>query len=193
MAKLIIDNANPHYPLIKQLYNQLNDLSGRCLKLDSTIKQTENHSFAFEVHLFSTRCLSLAGYISQIEKTFSSLQGAINKKLPDLLIKHECELFVGQFNALLQLVKGLEKGEAELLYNSYSTPKELIYQQLQKQYQYEKRLLDMIGQQEELLVVSEPAQKSYIKEKIEALKIRYQKCNSFTQKLEFKFEESNDE
>ena len=126
-------------------------------------------------------------------KTFNSLQEAIKKQLPEPLIKHECEHFVGQFQVLLQLVQGLERGEADLLYKSYSSPKEQIYQQLQKQYQYEHRLLNMISEQEEILANSGSQEKSYIKEKIEALKIRYQKCNTFTQKLEFKLEDIKDE
>ncbi len=193
MAELKQSELSSYHLLLKQLKDQLCDLSKRCVKLDSKIKQTENHCFVFEIHLFSKRSLSLAGYIKQMEKTFNSLQDAINKELPEVLIKHECELFVGQFHVLLQLVQGLEKGEADLLYKSYSSPKEQIYQQLQKQYQYEHRLLNMISEQEEILAGSESAQKSYIKEKIEALKIRYQKCNTFTQKLEFKLEDIKDE
>ena len=182
-----------YHQLLKKLEDQLDDLSRRCVQLDSSIKQTENHCFVFEIHLFSKRSLSLGGYIEQITKTFSSLQDAIKKQLPEPLIKHECELFVGQFQVLLKLVQGLEKGEAELLYKSYSSPKEQIYQHLQKQYQYEHRLLNMISEQEELLTNSNSQQRSYIKEKIAALKIRYQKCNTFTQKLEFKLEDISDE
>ena len=54
-------------------------------------------------------------------------------------------------------------------------------------------MLNMISEQEDLLLNSAPQEKSYIKEKIAALKIRYQKCNNFTQKLEFKLEEISDE
>ncbi|WP_028862908.1 primosomal replication protein [Psychromonas aquimarina] len=181
-----------NFPL-QQLQEQLTDLSSRCTKLDAVIQQTENRCFVFEVHLFGKRCLTLCGYIEQINNTFSSLENAVCKNRPEILIKHECEQFIAQYHALQQLVQGLEKGEAELLYKSYSSPKEKIYQQLQKQAQYEHRLLNMIAEQEELLITSSYAQKAYIKEKIEALKIRYQKCNAFTQKLEFQLEEISDE
>lgn len=193
MAKLIDNEIPAYHLLLKQLKNQLNDLSQRCARLDDSIKQTENHCFVFEVHLFPQRSLSLAGYIEQISKTFTSLQEAIKKQLPELLIKHECQLFVGQFQVLLQLVQGLERGEADLLYKSYSSPKEQIYQHLQKQYQYEHRLLNMISEQEELFASSGSQERVYIKEKIAALKIRYQKCNTFTQQLEFKLEDIQDE
>lgn len=182
-----------YHALLKQLQDQLDDLRQRCAKLDAAIKQTENHCFAFEVHLFQKRSLSLGGYIEQISRTFRSLQEAISKQLPESLIKYECQLFIGQFQVLLQLVQGLERGEAELLYKSYSSPKEQIYQHLQKQYDYEQRLLTMIAEQEELLPDSGSANRAYIKEKIAALKVRYQKCNAFTQKLEFKLEEISDE
>ncbi len=181
-----------NFPL-KKLQEQLADLSGRCTKLDAAIQQTENRCFVFEVHLFSKRSLTLCGYIKQINKTFSSLQNAVSKNRPEILIKHECEQFIAQYHVLLQLVQGLEKGDAELLYKSYSSPKEKIYQQLQKQAQYEHRLLNMIAEQQELLVNSSYQHKAYIKEKIEALKVRYQKCNTFTQKLEFQLEEISDE
>ena len=90
-------------------------------------------------------------------------------------------------------MQGLEKGEAELLYKSYSSPKEQVYQQLQKQYGYEHRLLNMISEQEDLLLSCAVENSAYIKEKIAALKKRYQKCNAFTQKLEFKLDEIEDE
>ena len=179
--------------LVAQLRTQLNELSLRCQQLDNTIKQTENHCFVFEVHIFSKRSLSLTGYIEQMQQTLNSLQEAINKQLPELLIQHECELFISQFHVLLKLVQGLEKGQATRLYKSYSVPKEQIFQQLQKQYQYEHRLLEMISEQEEILARGDTGQNSYIKEKIAALKIRYQKCNTFTQKLEFKLEENKDD
>ena len=193
MAKLMHNELQAYRQLLKQLKDQLDDLSRRCSQLDGTVKQTENHCFVFEVHLFPKRSLSLGGYIEQITKTFNSLQEAINKQLSEPLIKHECELFVGQFQVLLKLVQGLEKGDAKLLYKSYSSPKEQIYQHLQKQYEYEHRLLNMISEQEDLLLNCRYQDKPYIKEKIAALKIRYQKCNNFTQKLEFKLEEIADE
>ncbi|WP_369434408.1 primosomal replication protein PriC [Psychromonas sp. MME1] len=100
---------------------------------------------------------------------------------------------MAQFQVLLQLVQGLEQGQAKLLYHSYSKPKEQIYQQLQKQYHYEHRLLTMISEQEDRLLATENDDKYYIKEKIAALKVRYQKCNTYTQHLEFKLDEIKDD
>ena len=51
----------------------------------------------------------------------------------------------------------------------------------------------MISEQEDLLLTTNTASKSYIKEKIAALKVRYQKCNTFTQKIEFQLEDISDE
>jgi primosomal replication protein N'' len=51
----------------------------------------------------------------------------------------------------------------------------------------------MIAEQEEILASNEQCDRAYIKQKIEALKIRFHKCNTFTQKLEFQLEEINDE
>jgi len=193
MTQLNNNQAGAYALLLQKLKEQLDELSKRCTLLDASIKQTENHCFVFEVHIFPKRCLTLAGYSKQMENTFNSLQEAITKQRPETLIKHECERYIGQYHALLQLVQGLEKGEAKLLYKSYSSQKEQIYQQLQKQYQYENRLLNMISEQQELQENSGLTDKSYIKEKIAALKIRYQKCNTFTQKLEFKLEDIQDE
>ncbi|MGB5444421.1 MAG: primosomal replication protein [Psychromonas sp.] len=178
---------------IRQLQQQVNDLSARCKELDQKIQQTENRCFVFEAHIFQKRCLTLCGYLEQIENTLQSLHNALDKKLPEALIAFECEHFVSQFQVLLQLVQSLEKGQAELLYKSYSSIKENIYQQLQKQYHYEERLLNMIAEQEELLVDAPVQLKIVIKEKIEVLKIRYQKCNTYTQKLEFQLKDISDE
>ncbi|WP_372880703.1 primosomal replication protein [Psychromonas sp.] len=188
MAKLSSINVP-----ISKLRQQLDELKTRCRQLDQKIQQTENRCFVFEVHIFPKRSLTLCGYIEQLENTLLSLHNVLDKKLPEALIAFECELFVSQFQLLLQLVQNLEKGQAELLYKSYSSVKEDIYQQLQKQYHYEERLLNMIAEQEELIINSPAWQKVPIKEKIEALKIRYQKCNTYTQKLEFKLEEISDE
>ena len=193
MAKLTTKLSLSDQRLLKQLSDQLNDLSERCIKLDASTKQSENHCFVFAVHLFPKRYLTLGGYIDHIKNTFNSLKKTIVKQRSELLIKHECELFLKQFQVLLKLVQGLEKGNAKLLYKSYSSLKEEIYQHLQKQYQYEHRLLNMISEQEELLQGNAVQNGAYIKEKIAALKVRYQKCNTFTQKLEFQLEDIQDE
>ncbi|GLS91689.1 hypothetical protein GCM10007916_27580 [Psychromonas marina] len=186
MAQL--DNAS-----ILQLRGQLTALQARCIKIDLQLTQTENRCFVFEAHQFSKRSLTLIGYFNQVEKTLNSLQNSIDNKRQELLIKIECEQFVNQFQLLMQLVQSIEKGKAALLYKSYSSPKEKIFQQLKKQSEYEHRLLTMIAEQEELLSSGEECNRSYTKEKIEALKIRFHKCNTFTQKLEFQLEEINDE
>lgn len=188
MAKLSSTNVPT-----AQLEQQLKQLSERSKVLDESIQQTENKCFVFEVHVFPQRCLTLYGYIVQLQNTLQSLQHALDKKLPDALVEFKCDLFVNQFQVLLQLVQSLEKGQAEILYKSYSSIKENIYQHLQKQYHYEQRLLNMTAQQEELMVGSDAQQKIVIKEKIEVLKVRYQKCNTYTQKLEFKLQDISDE
>lgn len=193
MARLVKNNVASHQRLLQQLKEQLDDLSTRCQELDNSVKQTENNCFVFEVHLFPKRCLSLAGYIEQITNTYHSLNKAAGNNMNETVFKIECERYIGQFQVLLNLVQRLEQGDAKLLYKSYSSVKENLFQKLQKQYQYEHRLLNMIGEQEELYIKSEQDAQPYIKEKIAALKIRYQKCNTFTQKLEFQMEEIQDE
>ncbi|PKF60688.1 primosomal protein [Psychromonas sp. psych-6C06] len=178
---------------IAPLKVQLKALKVRCQQIDSQLTQTENRCFVFEAHQFSKRSLTLLGYLEQIEQTLRSLQTSIDKNRPDLLIKIECEQFVIQFQLLLQLVQSIEQGKGDLLYKSYSSPKEKIFQQLQKQSEYEHRLLTMIAEQEEILASDPNCERGYIKEKIEALKVRFHKCNTFTQKLEFQLEEINDE
>lgn len=178
---------------ITQLRKQLNELKPRCVRIDAQITQTENRCFVFEAHQFPKRSLTLVGYFNQIAKTLDSLQDSLVKKRQEILIKIECEQFVTQFQLLLQLVQSIENGKASLLYKSYSSQKEKIFQQLQKQSEYEHRLLTMIAEQEEILASGEQCDRSYVKEKIDALKIRFQKCNTFTQKLEFQLEEINDE
>jgi len=178
---------------IDQLRSQLSALKVRCLKIDSELTQTENRCFVFEAHQFSKRSLTLLGYFNQLENTLNSLQASIEKDRQALLIKLECEQFVTQFQLLMQLVQSIENGKAALLYKSYSSPKEKIFQQLKKQAEYEHRLLAMIAEQEELLASGAPCDRAYTKEKIDALKVRFHKCNTFTQKLEFQLEEINDE
>lgn len=178
---------------IRQLKTQLAALETRCTQIDARLTQTENRCFVFEAHQFSKRSLTLMGYFTQLNATFESLQGSLAKQRQEMLIKIACEKFVNQFQLLIQLVQSIEKGKADLLYKSYSSPKEKIYQQLQKQADYEHRLLAMIAEQEELLASGAPCDRAYTKEKIEALKVRFQKCNSFTQKLEFQLEEIDNE
>ena len=185
--------ALKYQSLLDQLKTALDDLHVRCCQLDKTTKQTENRHFAFEVHIFNKQSLSLQGYFDQLEKTYHSLSETIEKKMSEDIIKHESELLVAQFQLLLQLVNGLEKGDATVLYQSYSPIKEKIYQHLKKQYQYEKRLIAMISEQEELIKTQFGDQLIYAKEKLEALKVRFQKCNTFTQKLEFQLEDLDDE
>lgn len=178
---------------IKQLELQLSALKTRCIQIDKQLTQTENRCFVFEAHQFSKRSLTLLGYLEQIEKTLTSLKSSVEKNRAELLISIECEQFVTQFQLLLQLAQSIENGKGALLYKSYSSQKEKIFQQLKKQSEYEHRLLSMIAEQEELLADDPSCDRAYTKEKIEALKIRFQKCNSFTQKLEFQLEEIDDE
>ncbi|WP_094751991.1 primosomal replication protein [Psychromonas sp. CD1] len=179
--------------LLTQLEQQLSQLAQRCQPLDAKIKQTENHYFAFEVHVFNKASLTLQGYIKQMQSTLVNLDDIINKSLPETLINIECARFIEQYQLLLQLVICIEKGEEKKLYKSYSTPKEKLYQQLKKQHHYEKRLLTMIAEQEEALAMQVKSETYALKYKIDALKIRYEKCNTFTQHLEFKIEAMFDE
>jgi len=178
---------------IAPLKKQLSSLKLRCTKIDAELKQTENRCFVFEAHQFSKRSLTLMGYLNQVEQTLNTLIASIDKNRSELLIKIECEQFVTQFQLLLQLVQSIENGKGSLLYKSYSSPKEKIFQQLKKQSEYEHRLLAMIAEQEEILADDSQCDRTYVKEKIDALKIRFQKCNSFTQKLEFQLEDLEDE
>ncbi|MCK5820097.1 MAG: primosomal replication protein [Psychromonas sp.] len=182
-----------YQPLLDQLKKPLHDLQLRCTQLDKTVKQTENHFFAFGVHHFNKQSLTLQGYFQQVDKTYQSFVSCVQKKMNDATIKYESERFISQFKMLLQLIKELEKGNATVLYQSYSPIKEKIYQQLHKQYQYEHRLIAMRAEQEELIIQQFGDKLIYTKEKIQALKIRLQKCNTFTQKLEFQLEALNDE
>jgi len=182
-----------YQPLLDQLKTSLSSLQLRCTQLDKTVKQTENHFFAFSVHLFNKQSLTLQGYFQQVDKTYHTFIDCLQKKMNDKIIKHESELLICQFQLLLQLVKDLEKGKAPFLYQSYSQVKEKIYQHLRKQYTYEKRLISMRAEQEELIKEHCGDELIYTKEKIQALKIRLEKCNTFTQKLEFQLEALNNE
>ncbi|KPU83450.1 primosomal protein [Psychromonas sp. PRT-SC03] len=184
---------NNYQVLLQKLAQQLQQLTQRCQPLDAHLKQTENHYFAFEIHLFNKPSLTLQGYIKQMQSTLTNLHNIIHKHLPDSLISIECERFIAQYQLLLQLVICIEKGEEKKLYKSYSAPKEKLFQQLKKQYNYEMRLLDMIAEQEEALATKTHIDTQAIKYKIDALKIRYQKCNAFTQNLEFRLEAMQDE
>lgn len=178
---------------LKHLQLQLTQLTTSCELWDQKIKQTENRCFKFEQHVFMENSLTLVGFAAQIQSTLNSVDNSILKKLPNELIEHECMLFSTQFNALYKLVQGLEKGKADVLFKTYSNQKERIFQHLQKQYSYENRLLNMISIEEELLLNAPKNKDFHYRERIDALKIRYQKCNTFTQKLEFQLEADIDE
>jgi len=181
------------HQFLAQLSTQLSEIKNRCEVLDKSIKQSENHHFAFDNHIFQQRCLRLMGYYDQVKSTISQIESALNNKMDSTIIEYECGLFVEQFQLLLGLINALEKGDANKLYHSYSPVKEQLYQKLQQQYKYEKRLLEMIAIEEEKMKGLYAEARIYCQEKIEALKIRFQKCNSYTQKIEFQFEDLNDE
>lgn len=170
------------------LSEQLTVLNKRCIEWDKKLTLNENKSFRFEARLFATSSLTLSGYYDQLQGTFSHLEYVINKSMGNRIINYECEKFVNQFSALLNIVNQLDAGKAEGLYKRYSTQQEKVYQQLQRQYDYEKRLLSMIDTEINLYQDAADDQKIHHKMRVTALKDRYQKCNEFTQHLEFKME-----
>lgn len=173
---------------LNALSEQLETLGERCQQWDNKVTLTENKSFRFEVHLFGTSSLTLAGYYQQIQSTFEHLKYVITKEMGNTIINYECERFVNQFSALLNIVNQLDAGKAEALYKRYSTQQEKVYVQLQRQYQYEKRLLTMIDEENSLYQQATNVHKEIHKSRVSTLKERYQKCNEFTQSLEFKME-----
>ncbi|TEW56081.1 primosomal protein [Psychromonas sp. RZ22] len=173
---------------LNALSEQLDALTVRCQQWDQKITLTENKSFRFEVHLFTTSSLTLSGYCQQIHHTFAHLKHVTSKNMDNVIVQYECERFINQFSALLNIVNQLDAGKAEGLYKRYSTQQEKVYQQLQRQYQYEQRLLTMISEENILYQNATTMNKSTHKARISALKKRYQKCNEFTQSLEFKME-----
>jgi len=174
---------------LSALSSQLSALIQRCQDWDKKITLTENKSFRFEVHLFTKSSLTLSGYYQQVQTTLAHLEYVINKEMGTMIINHECEKFVNQFSALLNIVNQLDAGKAEGLYKRYSTQQEEVYQHLQRQYEYEKRLLKMIDEENTLYQQSTGDEKINHKIRVSALKERYQKCNEFTQSLEFKMED----
>jgi len=170
------------------LDNQLKALHLRCQEWDRKITLTENKSFKFEVHLFKQSSLTLTGYSEQLSNTLTHLRYVISNNMGETIINYECEQFVNQFSALLNIVNQLDAGKAEGLYKRYSTQQEKVYQQLQRQYQYEKRLLTMIDEENTLYEAAALAHKEIHRSRVNVLKERYQKCNEFTQSLEFKMD-----
>ena len=170
------------------LDEQVNALHLRCQEWDNKITLTDNKSFQFEVHLFKKSSLTLSGYGEQLAKTLLHLRYVINHNMGETIINYECEQFVNQFSALLNIVNQLDAGKAEGLYKRYSTQQEKVFQQLQRQYQYEKRLLSMIDEENMLYEAASLTHKEIHRSRINVLKERYQKCNEFTQSLEFKMD-----
>lgn len=173
---------------LNTLSEQLATLTTRCQQWDQKIKLTENKAFRFEVHLFAQGSLSLLGYCKQIQTTLDQLTYVITHNMGTLIINYECEKFVNQFSALLKIVNHLDKGNADILYKRYSSQQEEVYQHLQRQYEYEKRLLKMIDEENTLYQQASGDDKINHKIRVSALKERYQKCNEYTQSLEFKME-----
>lgn len=173
---------------LQALTEQLVTLTARCQDWDNKIRLTENKSFRFEVHLFNKSSLTLSGYCEQVQSTLSHLTYVTTKNMDAVIINYECEKFINQFSALLNIVNQLDAGKAEVLYKRYSTEQEKVYQHLQRQYQYEKRLLVMIDEENVIYQQANRADKAHHKARVSALKERYQKCNEYTQSLEFKME-----
>jgi primosomal replication protein N'' len=178
---------------LNALSEQLKTLTTRCQQWDKKIKLTDNKAFRFEVHLFSKASLTLEGYSEQIQKTLSQLKYVLDKKMGNVIINYECDKFINQFSALFKIINHLDAGKAEILYKRYSAQQEEVYQQLQRQYEYEKRLLTMIDEENSLYQQAIGDDKINHKIRVSALKERYQKCNEYTQVLEFKMEGLNNE
>lgn len=187
MAQLVDSNY------INKLGQALAQLKYRCVEWDKQLTLTENRSFQFEIHLFNTSSLTLMGYFEQLQATFEHLQYCLKQQMQEIIVSYECERLVNQFSALLNIVNHLDSGNADVLYKRYSTEQEAVYQQLQKQYQYEKRLLTMIDEENTLYQQAANSQKEIHKARALALKGRYQKCNEYTQTLEFKMESLTNE
>ena len=111
---------------LSALSEQLATLSLRCREWDNKITLSENKSFRFEVHLFNTSSLTLSGYCQQIQTTFEHLKHVITKEMGNTIINYECEKFINQFSALLNIVNQLDAGKAEGLYKRYSTQQEKV-------------------------------------------------------------------
>jgi len=173
---------------LKALSEQLSMLRTRCQAWDKKITLTDNKSFRFEAHLFPKSSLTLTGYIEQLQATLATLNYASNKKMGNEMINYECEKFINQFSALLNIVNHLDVDKADIFYKRYSTEQEKVYQHLQRQYEYEKRLLKMINEENDLYEMAPTNHKATHKARISVLKERYQKCNEYTQSLEFKME-----
>jgi len=178
---------------ITALTTQLNALTARCIAWDKKITLSENKAFRFEVHLFQKSSLTLIGYCEQVQQTLNYLQYTVSKEMEPHIVNYECEKFVNQFTAILNIVNHLDSGNAEGLYQRYSTQQEKVYQHLQRQYQYEKRLLTMIDEENTLYEQTNNEHKKVHKARVAALKERYQKCNEYTQVLEFKMESLSNE
>ena len=184
----LVDQKN-----LNALTEQLTLLTKRCQQWDNKITLTDNKSFRFEVHLFTYNSLTLLGYSEQIQATLTHLKYVIDKNMGSTIFNFECEKLVNQFSAILNIVNHLDAGKAEGLYKRYSTPQEKVYQHLQRQYQYEKRLLIMIDEENILYQNANSQHKITHKIRVAALKERYQKCNEYTQTLEFKMESLNND
>jgi len=178
---------------LNALNEQLTTLTKRCEAWDKQITLSENKAFRFEVHLFQKSSLTLLGYCQQIQSTLAQLNYAVKRDMDKLIINHECESFVNQFSAILNIVNHLDEGNAEVLYKRYSSQQEVVYQHLQRQYEYEKRLLAMIDEENTRYQKATQENKLNHKLRVNALKERYQKCNEYTQSLEFKMEALNNE
>ncbi|MFO6421989.1 primosomal replication protein PriC [Motilimonas sp. KMU-193] len=179
---------------ISQLMQRINQLKQQCEHLDNRLTAKQREHFHFNKNLFAKPEKSLTGYCLQVEKKIIDLQQAIENKVSSQLINHRCEALTDQFSALLKLVSQAEQGNGHIFSHHPSQQEKQLYQKLQKQYEYERRLEQMIAHSKQQAAQLYGNDKRQAQIATQTLEERLARCKSATFEVELavrEFEGSN--
>ncbi|MCE2573232.1 primosomal replication protein PriC [Motilimonas eburnea] len=169
---------------LTQLVVRINELKGQCERLDNQLSAQQREHFHFNKNLFAKPEKSLTGYCLQVEKKLADLQHAIDSQVSSQLINHRCEALTDQFAALLKLVNQAQQGNGHIFSHHPSHQEKQLYQKLQKQYEYERRLEQMIAHSKQQAAQLYGNDKRQAQIATQTLEERLARCKSATFEVE---------
>ena len=165
---------------ISQLSTRLAQLTQQCQTLDNQLTAQQREHFHFNKSLFSKQEKSLTGYCEQVGQRIKDLEHSLSIGVSKQLIEHRCGALADQFAALLKLVAQAQKGNSQLFSHHPAPEEKKLYQKLQKQYEYERRLEQMLVHSKQQVARLSGVERSNAIKATKTLEERLDRCKSAT-------------
>ncbi|MCE0556369.1 MULTISPECIES: primosomal replication protein PriC [unclassified Motilimonas] len=174
---------------ISQLSARLAQLTQQCQTLDNQLTAQQRENFHFNKSLFAKPEKSLTGYCNQVGQRLKDLEQALTEGVSNQLIAHRCEALADQFAGLLKLVAQAQKGNGQLFSHHPAPEEKKLYQKLQKQYEYERRLEQMLAHSKQQGARLIGAEKRSAQQATKTLEERLERCKTATFAVELAIRE----